>query len=148
MLETWETDDPLDARLATGATGLLRTFNEAGVLTAADVHVAARTADLVGEPSEEVRLAVAMAVRAVRLGSVCVDLAALAADAPGLPWPGGDWLALVAGSPMAARSPLIRATSGVPDSRCRSLAPSSRPFRIQSSSDMAASTISSLEPAS
>ena len=31
-------------------------------------------------------------------------------------------------SPTAARSPRIRTTSGVPDSRCRSLAPSSRPF--------------------
>lgn len=101
MLEIWESEDPFDARLATGASGLLRTFNEAGVLTAADVHVAARTADLAGEPSEEVRLAVAMAVRAVRLGSVCVDLAMLTADAPELPWPQGDWLGAVAVSPMA-----------------------------------------------
>ncbi len=34
--------DPHDRRLALRATGLLRTFNEADVLTAADVHVATR----------------------------------------------------------------------------------------------------------
>lgn len=111
MLELWETDDPFDARRATGATGLLRTFNDAGVLTAADVHVAARTADLTGETSEEVRLAVAMAVRAVRLGSVCVDLAAVRGEAPGLPWPGQDWLAVVEASPMAAS--VVRVDEGL-----------------------------------
>ena len=39
-------DDPADRRLALGADGLLRVFNEAGVLEAADVHVAARLAVL------------------------------------------------------------------------------------------------------
>ncbi|GHH65456.1 hypothetical protein [Promicromonospora soli] len=37
---------------------------------------APRTADVVGEDDETVRLAVALAVRAVRQGSVCVDLGA------------------------------------------------------------------------
>ena len=55
--------DPFEARRAVGATGLLREFNEIGVLSAADVHVAARLAELVGEESEAVRLAVALAVR-------------------------------------------------------------------------------------
>ena len=103
MIEQWESDDPRDARLALGATGLLREFNAAGVLTAADVHVATRTAELVGEPADDVRLAVALAVRAARLGSVCVDLRALPdADDP-LPWPPVDgWLERVAASPLAS----------------------------------------------
>ena len=57
MIERWESDDPRDARLALGSTGLLREFNAAGVLTAADVHVATRTAELVGESADDVRLA-------------------------------------------------------------------------------------------
>jgi exodeoxyribonuclease V alpha subunit len=105
MIERWESDDPRDARLALGATGLLREFNQAGVLTAADVHVATRTAELVGEPADDVRLAVALAVRAARLGSVCVDLASVPAEDDTLPWPSADgWLERVAASPLAASS--------------------------------------------
>lgn len=104
MLERWESDDPADARLAREADGLLADFNKAGVLTAADVHVAARLAALVGEERDDVRLAVALAVRAVRHGSVCVDLAALVADEADhdLPWPDATgWLDRVAQSPYA-----------------------------------------------
>ena len=105
MIERWESGDPRDARLALGATGLLREFNRAGELTAADVHVATRTAELVGEQADDVRLAVALAVRAARLGSVCVDLAALPAEDDTLPWPTADgWLERVAASPLAAGS--------------------------------------------
>ncbi|MBD0323069.1 MAG: hypothetical protein ICV72_06740, partial [Aldersonia sp.] len=46
-----------DAQLAQRGTGLLRTFNDAGVLAAADVHVASRLAKLAGENSSEVHLA-------------------------------------------------------------------------------------------
>ena len=47
------------------AAGLLREFNEAGVLIAADVHVALRLGRLAGEPTDEaVLLAAALAVRA------------------------------------------------------------------------------------
>jgi exodeoxyribonuclease V alpha subunit len=67
--------DQNDARLALRATGLLREFNVAGVLSAADVHVAQTLGRLGGEPDERVLLALALAVRAVRLGSVCVALA-------------------------------------------------------------------------
>lgn len=107
MIERFETDDPHDARLARGATGLLRDFNAAGVLTAADVHVAARVAELTATPDDDVRLAVALAVRAARQGSVCVDLAELADDPDDadLPWPEpAGWLDRVAGSPLAAAS--------------------------------------------
>ncbi|HEY2438855.1 MAG TPA: exodeoxyribonuclease V subunit alpha [Solirubrobacteraceae bacterium] len=67
--------DPREARFVRGASGLLREFNQAGVLDAADVHVARRLGRLVGERDETVLLAVALAVRAPRLGHVHVDLA-------------------------------------------------------------------------
>ncbi|HMG31544.1 MAG TPA: hypothetical protein VK585_15645, partial [Jiangellaceae bacterium] len=68
-------DDLHDDRLATRAQGLLAQFNAAGVLTAADVHVASTLGRLCGESSDPVLLAAALAVRAVREGSVCLDLA-------------------------------------------------------------------------
>ncbi|WP_454196635.1 exodeoxyribonuclease V subunit alpha [Nocardia sp. Marseille-Q1738] len=61
-------------QVAQRGTGLLRTFNEAGVLSAADVHVALRLGRLGRESSEEVLFAAALAVRAVRSGSVCLEL--------------------------------------------------------------------------
>ena len=89
--------DPFDARRVRGAGGLLREFNAAGVLSAADVHVASRLAALAGEHDESLLLAVALAVRAPRLAHVQVDLAtirdtaAVDADEPvdlsSLPWP-------------------------------------------------------------
>ena len=63
-----------EAQLAQRAKGIVRFFNEAGVLVAADVHVATRSVQPGGETSEEVMLAAALAVRAVRSGSVCLDL--------------------------------------------------------------------------
>ena len=63
-----------DARLVLAATGLLREFNDAGVLAPADVHVARRLGDLAGESDEAVLLAAALAVRGPRLGHVLVDL--------------------------------------------------------------------------
>jgi exodeoxyribonuclease V alpha subunit len=93
-----------DARLVIGAAGLLREFNEAGVLAPADVHVARRLAQLAGESDEAVQLAAALAVRGPRLGHVCVDLATIRdtatvdveepVDLSALPWP-EDWLARV-----------------------------------------------------
>ena len=105
--------DPFEARRVAGATGLLRSFNEVGLLSAADVHVAARLAELVSEASEAVALAVALAVRGPRLGHVFVDLAtvrdtaAVESDEPvdlsGLPWPDVDeWLGGLAGSELVA----------------------------------------------
>ncbi|MFN8190037.1 MAG: exodeoxyribonuclease V subunit alpha [Nocardioidaceae bacterium] len=111
MTELFTIDDPHDRRLARSATGLLATFNAAGVLEAADVHVAGRLAAMVGEADEAVRLAVALAVRAVRRGSVCVDLVEVVgaeslgeAEAP-LPWPEvAGWLDRVAASALTAAS--------------------------------------------
>ena len=105
--------DPFEARIAAGASGLLRAFNRAGVLSAADVHVARRLGRLGAERDEAVLLAVALAVRAPRLGHVHVDLqaiqgtAAVESESPvdleALPWPEVEpWLAAVAASPLVA----------------------------------------------
>lgn len=100
MTDLFEPIDATDARLALGATGLLGAFNSAGVLTSADVHVASALGRLGRESDERVLLAVALAVRAVRGGSVCVDLATVA-DPPDLPWPAADdWSHAVAASPL------------------------------------------------
>jgi exodeoxyribonuclease V alpha subunit len=89
--------DPFDVRRATNAAGLLHDFNAAGVLDAADVHVARRLAVLAGEDDEQVALAAALAVRGPRLGHVYVDLATIretatvddeeAVDLATLAWP-------------------------------------------------------------
>jgi exodeoxyribonuclease V alpha subunit len=112
----------LDARTALRAGPVLRAFNRAGVLSAADVQVAGRLGRLAGEPDERVLLAVALAVRAVRSGSVCValdDLDALcvpdtedgeptdgAVVAGDLPWPADEpWRAAIGASPLVAGGP-------------------------------------------
>lgn len=103
-----------DRRIATGATGLLRAFNVADVLAAADVHVAVRLGALIGEHDQSVLLAAALAVRAVRHGSVCVDLSTIAEtpiDDEGadldLPWPEPTaWIAAVSASPLVAEEAL------------------------------------------
>ncbi|HSK55995.1 MAG TPA: exodeoxyribonuclease V subunit alpha [Jiangellales bacterium] len=104
--------DPFDARLALRASGLLGDFNAAGVLTAADVHVASTLGRLCGEPDERVLLAAALAVRAVREGSVCLDLPGVRAsvgdvedpgDLDALPWPEpAAWLTVVEASALVA----------------------------------------------
>lgn len=93
------------------ATGVLAEFNQAGVLLAPDVHVAQTLGRLCHEDSPDVLLAVALAVRALRLGSVCLEMdrvrervvaemldPALATgdevDVDALPWPDPTaWLA-------------------------------------------------------
>ncbi|MCL3818986.1 exodeoxyribonuclease V subunit alpha [Aeromicrobium wangtongii] len=115
MTELLVIDDPFDRRLALGVTGVLADFNRAGVLTSADVRVAARVSDIVGETSEAVRLAFALTVRAVRNGSTAVELAELAAElgaeTPELPWPADPvaWHAEVARSELVvADVPALR----------------------------------------
>ncbi len=107
-----ELEDPHDPRLARAADGLLRTFNEAGVLDAADVHVARTLTGLAGDDAPLVALAVAFVVRAVRGGSVCVDLAAVTDEelGPDLPWPDPDeWYAALAASQLVTGgSPVLR----------------------------------------
>ena len=55
-----EIEDPNDPRLARGSDGMLRTFNEAGVLDGSDVHVAQRLCALAEEEEPLVALAVAL----------------------------------------------------------------------------------------
>ncbi|MBY9075990.1 exodeoxyribonuclease V subunit alpha [Nocardioides sp. WL0053] len=107
MTELFEITEPFDRRLALGATGMLRDFNQAGVLTAADVHVARRLGELTGEADERVLLAAALATRAVRHGSVCLDLATVGDVAPALPWPAYDaWVRAVSGSALVSQGVL------------------------------------------
>lgn len=98
-------------RRAVGASGLVRTFSEAEVLDAADVHVAQRLGELAGGVDEAVALAVALVVRAVRGGSVCLDLrsAQRQVGVDGLPWPAVDeWLAAIRSSKLAGSPPVLR----------------------------------------
>ncbi len=108
-----------DAQLVQRARGRLRAFNEAGILAAADVHVALRLGALGGEDSEDVLFAAALAVRAVRSGSVCLDMNRLRdvtvdedsdVDVDSLPWPDlTDVLAALRASPLVTgggRGPL------------------------------------------
>jgi exodeoxyribonuclease V alpha subunit len=111
--------DPFDVRVARAASGLLLEFNRAGVLAAADVHVARRLAALGGETDDTVVLAAALAVRAPRLGHVFADLARIRdtatvdidepVDVAALPWPEtASWVALVAASPLVGRDRPLR----------------------------------------
>jgi len=103
--------DAFDARLALGVEGPLREFNQAGILTTSDVHVAMRLARLSGTTDVAVHLGAAFAVRAPRLGHVCVDLRSISgtastdtdtpADIGALPWPDPvEWAARMYGSPL------------------------------------------------
>ena len=98
------------------ATGLLRAFAEAGMIHVADFHLARRMAAYCGESDDRVLLALALTVRELRLGSVCLDLAcAPELIVPGeaddgsvvepveLPWPEPHaWATAVAASPAVA----------------------------------------------
>jgi exodeoxyribonuclease V alpha subunit len=75
-------EDAFAARIAFRAGASLARFNTAGVLDAADVQVARRLGALTGEADDSVLLAAALAVRAVRTGSVCARLDDLP-DQPG-----------------------------------------------------------------
>ena len=104
------------------ASGLLADFSDADVLDAADVHVARRLGSLAREDSEPVLLATALAVRAVRLGSTCLELhrmrevtvdEELDVDLAALPWPPLDDVVdalrrspLVVGTPLGTLVPL------------------------------------------
>ena len=103
-LEVFEAADEHDRRLAISASGALGEFNRAGVLTAADVHIARTLARAAREQDEAAVLGAAFATRAVRLGSVAVDLARLAADASRAGSPR-------VGSPPTAPSPGAASTS-------------------------------------
>ena len=100
-----------DASAATGLGGPLGLFNEAGLLAPSDVHVALRLSDLAGVRDDALSLGVAFAVRAPRLGHVCVDLESVRGtassetdtevDVDALPWPDpAAWVRVMADSPV------------------------------------------------
>jgi exodeoxyribonuclease V alpha subunit len=105
--------DPHDASQALGAVGVLADFNRARILEAADVHVASRLGELGGDVSPPVLLGAAVAVRALREGSVCVEIALARAATPSdgvepaivaaLEWPDpAAWVAALEASPLVA----------------------------------------------
>ncbi|WNG82898.1 exodeoxyribonuclease V subunit alpha [Mycobacterium sp. ITM-2016-00316] len=71
----------------------------------ADIQVAQRLTALAEETSQDVALAVRLVVRALRGGSVCVDLRAAA---PEVDMQADEWLAAVAASPLAQTPPVLR----------------------------------------
>lgn len=108
--------DPHDVRLARVAPEPLREFNDAGVLSSADVQVARRLAALGDVDDPAILLALALAVRAPRLGHVLVDLASIRAtvavdteepiDLGTLAWPEpGDWVSRVTACSLVTDSP-------------------------------------------
>ena len=110
-MTTVEELEPFDVTMARRATGPLREFNLAGVLSPSDVHVALRLARLGGIDDDAVVLGTAFAARAPRLGHVCVDLhsirhtASSDSDAPvdlgALPWPEpAAWLGRLSACPL------------------------------------------------
>lgn len=121
--------DRLDAQIAVRAPARLAAFNRAGVLIAADVHVAMRLGGVLGEADELVLLAAALAVRGPRVGHVCIDLTGVrrtvavdrdaGPDVQELPWPDtAAWVDRVARSAMVAVG---------------EDAPTDRPFRLNGS---------------
>ena len=105
----------MEADLVLGLTpeSLLGTFNRAGVLSAADVHVALALDRLTGQDDALVALAAAIAVRAARTGHVLADLvtapttvlagAEVEAALEELPWPQPEtWLERVANSALVS----------------------------------------------
>ncbi len=106
--------DPCDVRLALRTTGVLQAFNVAGVLDAADIHVAVRLGELGGEPDERVRLAAALAVRGLRNGSVCIDPGEVSRIGPDLDWPEPTaWVAAVQESPLVGAGKPLRWDAGL-----------------------------------
>ena len=105
MTELFEPVDEHDRDLALTAPPTLAAFNTAGVITAADVHIATTLGRLGGESDPDVLLAIALTSRAVRHGSVCLELdqvRALLLDLD-LPWPAAEaWPAAIGRSPLLA----------------------------------------------
>ncbi len=113
---TARTVDVADWRHHGAATGLLRTFNDAGVIESADVLVAQRLSALSGEADDWVSLALAFVVRAVRAGSVCVALTEVPQQVgiADLPWPAADeWLAAVGASALTCDPPVLHLDDGL-----------------------------------
>jgi exodeoxyribonuclease V alpha subunit len=99
--------------LVQSASGLLSIFNQTGILNPADIHTAETVCRIGQESDERVKLALALTVRALRNGSVCIDLRTVrttafdeteaAIDLAALPWPDPEeWLTAIEASPLVA----------------------------------------------
>ena len=111
MTEIFEPTGPLDWRLSGTAVGALAEINQAGLIDSSDIHVATRIAELGEEPDPRVHLAIALTVRAVRHGSVCLDLRAVPELAPEVAPRGGwpdpeEWVEAVRTSPLVRQGVL------------------------------------------
>jgi exodeoxyribonuclease V alpha subunit len=84
-----------------GAGSLLQTYVDDGVIETPDVRVAQRLTTLRDETDERVALAVALVVRALRGGSVCVDLGSAELV---------DLAPAVKASPLLTEPPILRLT--------------------------------------
>lgn len=104
---------PADPAISVAATGLTGEFHALGVLDWADLHPARQLAWLYKEPDERVQLAAALAVRALRAGSVCLELDRVrggvtgrddeVVEVPDELWPDPEaWLAGLRASPLVA----------------------------------------------
>jgi len=93
--------------------GLLQDVHATGLLSWGDVHVAQKLSFLYTEADERVQLALALTVRALRAGMVCLDLASVTAEAfetdeatitvPEQLWPEpAGWRAAIGASPLVA----------------------------------------------
>jgi exodeoxyribonuclease V alpha subunit len=111
-------------RFAVRATGLLAAFGARGVLAPADVAVARRLGRLGGDTDDQVLLAAALTVRALRAGSVCLELADVDRRVLGeddalvptddLPWPEPvAWAAALAASPLTRPGGPLRLDDGL-----------------------------------
>ena len=108
ILETFDPVGPHDRRLSVETRGVLGELNAAGVLTCADLHVARTLGRVAREQDDDVVLAAALATRAVRSGSVAVDLAGVVAASPDPSWPDpATWLDRVRASRLTECGALV-----------------------------------------
>ncbi|PIE20937.1 MAG: exodeoxyribonuclease V subunit alpha [Arachnia propionica] len=104
-----------DWEIPISATGLLQRFAAARMIALPDYHLARTLAYQFNEHRKEALLAFALVTREVRLGSVCLNLAAatsllpeydgetMPTGQPELPWPDlTSWLGILASSPAVA----------------------------------------------
>lgn len=102
--------------------GLLRDLHATGLLGWGDVHVAQKVAYLYDEPDQRVQLALALAVRALRAGLVCLDLTevtgqAFEADEQAVTVPAELWPPLEAWRAAVEASPLVSLGAEAPGDR-------------------------------
>ena len=105
-----------DPELSVAADGLVGEFHALGVLEWADLHPVRHWSLLYGESDQRVQLALALAVRALRAGSVCLELDRVRGtvtgrddelvDVPDELWPeDAEWRDALRASPLVALDP-------------------------------------------